>query len=105
ALAPILTPYTYSLSPQHLEYNGIPVRTKIARVFVPLADLERHRADPVQERGIVQRLGDGRECRIEPLFSIEPGIGEDLVPVLAMPVALVLDRGEASGPKIVAAYP
>src|SRR5207248_2648206 len=76
----------------YLDDDRIALGPEIAPVLVALADLERHGADPVEERGVVERLGD-RRCRaVAPRLAIHPGVGVDLelpLPRLALLLGLI----------------
>src|SRR5204862_8252835 len=88
-----------------LDDDGIPVGAKVARVLVPLPDLELHRPDPVEKGGVIERLEHRGESRVLAFLSIEPGVRIDVVPTLAMLVALVLHGRKAARPKVVSPHP
>ena len=90
--APFTAGHVHLLFPQHLDDHRVPLGSEVARELVALADLEGHRANPVQEGRVVQRIGHGRCGGVGTRFAIEARIGEDLElarPVLALLVGLV----------------
>src|SRR2546422_10366371 len=95
ARRPFLPRHAHPLALDDLDDDRIAVGAKIARVLVTLADLERHRPNPVQEGRVVERLEHGGKGRVAPFLSIEAGIGEDLVARLTRLAAFVLNRRNA----------
>src|SRR5207245_7490979 len=78
---------------------------EVAAVLVALALPQRHCADPVQERGVVEWLRHGGEGGVLRLLAVEPRVGEDLVAAVPLPAALVRVLQEAAGAKIALADP
>src|SRR5213593_1666782 len=97
--APLLARDADFLTLQDFDDDRIAVRAEIARVLVPLADFQRDGTNPVEERGVIERLEHRGKRGVTPDFPVEAGIGENLVAALAMLVALILDGGEAPRPK------
>src|SRR5438045_6334608 len=102
---PLLSGHAHALASQHLDDDGIPVGAKVTRVLVPLPDLELHRPDPVEKGGVIDRLEHRGESRVLAFLSIEPGVRIDVVPTLAMLVALVLHGPKAARPQLVSPHP
>src|SRR5213083_1950368 len=75
---PFLARHAHLLTLQDFDDHGVPLKAEIAAVLVPLADLERHRTDPVEKGGVVQRIRHGGDRRIAPDFAIEARIRKDL---------------------------
>src|SRR5437762_3039885 len=95
----------HAVALQYLDDDRIALGPEVALVLVALADLERHGADPVEERGIVERLGD-RRCRaVAPRLAVHPGVGVDLelpLPRLALLLGLIQ---KPARPKIAPPHP
>src|SRR5207244_11170264 len=71
------------LSLEHLDDHRIALGTEVAVELVALADLERNRANPVQEGRVVERIGDRRHRGIAPGLAVEPRTRADVE--LALP--------------------
>src|SRR5207253_10341162 len=95
----------HALALQHLDDDGIALGSEVAPVLVALADLERHGADPVEKRGVVERLGDRGRRAVAPRLAVDPGVGVDLelpLPRLALLFGLIQ---KPARPKIAPPHP
>src|SRR2546422_373301 len=72
--------------------GGCALGAEVTMVLIALSLLERHGADPVEKRGVVQRIGDRGERAVATGFAVEPGIGVDVefpLPGLTLLLGLV----------------
>src|SRR5205085_259944 len=102
---PLLARDAHPLAADDLDDHRVAVRPEIARILILLADLERHRPNPVEKGGIVEWLENRRERRVAPYLSVESRVRVDLVASLPVLVALVLDRRESPRTEVVASDP
>src|SRR4029077_8847987 len=90
---------------EHLDDDRIALGTKVAVVLVLLADFERHRANPVEKRSVVERIGDGRERGVAASLAVKAGIRIDLEPPLPRLALLLGLIQKPAGVKIATSYP
>src|SRR2546423_2052930 len=74
---------------QHLDRDGITVRTEITLEGVGLADGEWDCAQEVEEGAVVERILHARLCRVFPILDELRAVGEDLEVALHIAAALV----------------
>src|SRR2546428_152207 len=82
----------HALATEHFDDHRIALGAEVTVVLIALSLLERHGADPVEERGVVQRIGDRGERAVATGFAVEPGIGVDVefpLPGLTLLLGLV----------------
>src|SRR5207249_9841688 len=60
---------------QYLDDDRVALGPEIAPVLVALADLERDGPDPVEECGVVERVGDRGRRAVAPRLAVHAGVG------------------------------
>src|SRR5688500_7317515 len=82
------------LAAQYANLHRVPIRPEIPVELVRLPDLEGHRPDEIQERAVVEGVGD-RRLLVLPVLYKSLLVGEDLEVALAVTPTLVQVLAEA----------
>src|SRR5207237_9651736 len=81
-LVPLPARDAHAVALQYLDDDRVALGPEIAPVLVALADLERDGPDPVEECGVVERVGDRGRRAVAPRLAVHAGVGVDLEPPL-----------------------